>query len=231
MMAQNSPRHSRLRALGLRTLVLRARVHLSVIGLVMVLAGLMLGSSRAYSSSNAEQAVNRVNAYLNSFQYMRGDFSQIDPNGRLSTGQFFLHKPGRVRFEYDPPRKLLVVADGTWVGVIDGRLNITNRYPISATPLAFLVRENIDLRDEANILSIRELGDQIVVLLEEKSGKISGTMTLILEGREDLVLSKWIIEDARGERTSIALSNIRTTVEPEASLFVIKDLDPLDRKR
>src|SRR5215216_6091811 len=79
--------------------------------------------------------VQRINAYLTSVHTLIGDFVQVGPDGSRTDGKFYLQKPGRVRFEYNPPSPLELVADGSSVAVRDRRLSTQDVYPLSQTPL------------------------------------------------------------------------------------------------
>ncbi|MEM9760765.1 MAG: outer membrane lipoprotein carrier protein LolA, partial [Pseudomonadota bacterium] len=70
----------------------------------------------------------RISNYLNGTETLQGQFVQVGPDGDLSTGTFFLRRPGRVRFEYDLPNPTLIVADGTWVGVTNRQSETLDRY-------------------------------------------------------------------------------------------------------
>ncbi len=99
------------------------------------------------STFDAEQRalVNRVSAYLTSVQVLTGNFVQIGPDGRRTTGHLFIQKPGKVRFEYDPPSPIDIIADGPSVVVRDRQLATQDLYPLSQTPLRFLLADHIDL--------------------------------------------------------------------------------------
>ena len=85
---------------------------------------------------------------------LEGNFVQVGHDGELSEGQFYLRRPGRIRFEYQPPNQALVIADGTWVGVYDTRLNTLDRIPLGQTPLSILLKKRVDLRRENAVRGI-----------------------------------------------------------------------------
>ena len=92
----------------------------------------------AQSGADARD-LTRISNYLNGITTLEGDFVQIGPNGDLSEGRFYMRRPGRLRFEYRPPNPALVIADGTWVGVYDQKLETLDRIPLGQTPLALLL--------------------------------------------------------------------------------------------
>jgi len=125
----------------------------------MLLSALPLGAQA--QSSQAD--LLRISNYLNGLETMTGDFVQIGPDGNLSEGTFSMRRPGRLRFEFDPPNRALIVADGTWVGVCDVQIGVYDRFPLSRTPLDLLLRNRVDLRDENAVQSIERESGQLRV--------------------------------------------------------------------
>lgn len=164
----------------------------------------------------------RISNYLNGLSTLEGNFVQVGPDGTLSEGRFYMRRPGRLRFEYRPPNPALVVADGTWVGVYDKRLNTLDRYPLSETPLGILLKKRIDLRKEGVVQSI-ERGDGLlrVKAIDPKNPE-RGSLTLIFADNP-LELRQWVVVDAQGLVTTVALSEVRTNVKLDPELFFIED--------
>jgi len=90
--------------------------------------------------SAREEAIERLNAYLNSFTTLQGNFIQHAADGRRLEGRIYIQRPGKMRFEYEPPATIEVIADGTSVAVRDKRLATQDVYSLGQTPLKFLVR-------------------------------------------------------------------------------------------
>jgi outer membrane lipoprotein-sorting protein len=171
-------------------------------------------------SSHAE-LVSNLNTYWNSVRFGSSDFVQIGPDGRRTEGRLFFNKPGLLRFEYDPPNPVEIVADGKGVIVRDRKLATQDVYPLSQTPLQFLLANKVDLAKDNNVTSISREADVILVMLEEKKA-IGGTHRLMLVfNAKDYSLKQWTITDAQGYDTSIAIHNLNATTKPNASLFVI----------
>lgn len=165
-------------------------------------------------------ALANINAYFNSFRTMQGQFIQFGPSGEQSEGVFFIARPGRIRFHYNPPSRLDVIADGSSVAIKDGRSNTQDLYPLSKTPLRYLLAEHVDLTSETLVDSVREEPDLISVLIVEKSSLVEGKLTLIFD-RKTYELRQWIVTDAQGLNTSVAIYNVTTGIRPDASLFRI----------
>ena len=115
------------------------------------------------------QIVERANAYFNGMSTLTGDFVQTGGDGRRLTGKLYLQRPGRIRFEYDAPATIEVIADGSSVAVRDSKLVTQDLYAISQTPLKFLLRDHIDLGQDIRIVGVSLEPEGARVLLEDKS--------------------------------------------------------------
>ncbi len=168
-----------------------------------------------------EEAIDRLNTYLNSFTTLQGNFIQFAANGRRLEGRIYIQRPGKMRFEYEPPATVEVIADGTSVAVRDKRLATQDIYSIGQTPLKFLVRERMDLAREGTITGASIDGDVLSVRLEDRS-TLGGTSKITL--KFDLVaneLRQWVVLDPQGYETSISLYNLDTRRRPDPKQFVI----------
>ena len=115
---------------------------------------------------------------------------------------------------------MLVVADGTWVAVKDG-FSATQRYPIGATPLGILLESHVDLAKEVNVLAIERQPGALRIKLSDKSGNAPGDITLVFD-EPALQLRQWIVTDAQGLQTTLALRNIQTGLRADNALFILK---------
>lgn len=169
-----------------------------------------------------EEAIDRLNSYLNSFTTLQGNFIQFAANGRRLEGRVYIQRPGKMRFEYEPPATVEIIADGTSVAVRDKRLATQDIYSIGQTPLKFLVRERMDLAREGTITGASIDGDILSVRLDDRS-TLGGTSKITL--KFDLVaneLRQWVVIDPQGYETSISLYNLDTRRRPDPKNFVIE---------
>ncbi len=174
--------------------------------------------------------LTRISDYLNGIETLEGRFIQVAPNGVQNQGKFYLRRPGRLRFEYDDPNPITIVSDGTWVTLTDRKLKTVDRYPLSATPLKLLLKKNVNLAKDAKIIEIaRDLGS-LSVTAREDNGSAQGELTLVFAAPR-LELMQWIITDAQGFTTTVALLNLRRDTKISPSLFVARDINPFDRNR
>jgi outer membrane lipoprotein-sorting protein len=180
-------------------------------------------------TSDQQVALANITDYFNSFRTMQGEFVQVGPRGEQSEGVFVISKPGKVRFHYKPPVKLDVIADGRSIAVRDNKANTQDLYPLSKTPLRYLLAENVDLTSSKIVDGVQEDRDLISVLIEEKSTLVEGKLTLIFD-RQSYELRQWIVTDAQGLNTSVAIFNTVTGKKPDPALFRIY-LTPKTSKR
>ena len=177
-------------------------------------------TSTGFTSAQRAQ-VDKVSAYLSNMQQLIGDFVQVGPDGTRSEGKFYMQKPGRVRFEYDPPSPVELIADGQSLAVRDRKLSTQDLYFLSQTPLRFLLADRIDLLKDSDLKAVYA-DDLFVTLVIEEQHVIGGTHRLMLMfGAKDFRLRQWTITDPQGYDTTVALSNVDSTRQPDPSLFRI----------
>ena len=194
---------------------------------ITLLAAFLLAPAIARSNEELkieqEQLVGRINTYFNRFVYLQGKFTQISPDGVVSDGSFFMRRPGRVRFDYSPPSRLLVVSDGFWLGIIDKKLKTTDRYPIASTPYWALLKDEVNLNRDARIIAVETEPGIALITIEDPTGEAPGEMTLIFEVEGNLILCQWLITDAQGLTTSVAISELVENQRVRNDMFVIRD--------
>ena len=195
----------------------------------VVLAVLSAGASAAPLKSQDIADLNRISVYLNAIKSLQASFVQVGPNGELDQGMIYARKPGRLRFEYAPPSPYLIVSDGVTIAVANSKLRTVDRYPLVENPLNIILRESIDLAKDQRITSLERAAGTLRVTASEKSGPLKGQVTLIFAWPET-ELRQWIITDAQGLQTMIALKNTKTDVDLPASLFVLRDVNKFRRK-
>ncbi len=174
------------------------------------------------SAAVSQADLTRITNYLNGIGSMEGSFVQVGPDGDLSEGRFFMRRPGRIRFEYEPPNPTLIVADGFWVGIYDTRDQTLDRFPLSETPLDILLRDRVDLRREGAIQSIERGAGQLRVRAIDPDAPNQGSITMIFNDNP-LELTQWIVTDEQGLTTTVALSEVRRNVDLNPSLFRIEE--------
>jgi outer membrane lipoprotein-sorting protein len=168
-----------------------------------------------------KEIIERANAYFNAITSLVGDFVQIGGEGRRLTGRLYLQRPGKIRFEYDAPATLEVIADGSSVAVRDRKLATQDLYSIGQTPLKFLLRERIDLGRDLKIMEVAPENEGVRVSVEDKS-TLGGTSKITLYFDKDVKeLTRWRIIDPQGFQTTVSLANLERNKRIEQQLFAI----------
>jgi outer membrane lipoprotein-sorting protein len=180
-----------------------------------------LGSKARTFDPKQQALANKVSVYLSSIQNLTGNFVQVGPDGSRSTGDFYIQKPGKVRFQYDPPSTIAVVSDGTTMVVRDRRLATQDVYPLSQTPLRFLLSDRIDLLRDTDLVSVSADDMYVSVLIEEKQPLIGTSRLLLMLGAKDNQLKQWTVTDPQGYDTTVAVSNLSTTKKIDPDIFKI----------
>jgi outer membrane lipoprotein-sorting protein len=163
----------------------------------------------------------QANGYFNGINTLTGNFMQVGADGRRIGGKLTLAKPGRLRFDYDQPSPLEVVADGTSVAVRDRKLNTQDLYFIAQTPLKFLLREKIDLARDLTVTDVASDGGGVRISLEDRA-TLGGTSKIqLFFDPEVKTLSQWRITDPQGYITTVTLSNLQKGKSVDGNLFFI----------
>ena len=165
--------------------------------------------------------LDRISNYLSSVQTMVGKFVQVGPDGGRTEGTFYMQKPGRVRFEYNPPSPIDIIADGSSVVVRDRKLATQDLYPLSQTPLRYLLAERINLLRDTDVVSVSADDSFATVVIEQKQLFVGTDRLMIMFDAKDLTLKQWTVTDPQGFDTTVAVYNLDSTKKPDPNLFVI----------
>ena len=174
----------------------------------------------SFDSAQKAQAA-KVSAYLSSLQNLAGNFVQVGPDGTKTKGDFFIQKPGKVRFEYDPPNPIDIVADGSTVVVRDRKLATQDIYPLSQTPLRYLLSDRIDLMKDTNVVNVTADDMFVSITIEEKQALVGTSRLMLMVGTKDGQLKQWTVTDPQGYDTTVAVYNLDTTKKIDPGMFKI----------
>lgn len=180
----------------------------------LLLAPLLLASAAAHAQLRAAALtpqdradVARIEAYLNSVRTLHSRFFQVAPNGGTSQGQAWLWRPGRMRFQYDPPAPFLLVGGNGLLVFHDSQLKQTSNIPLSSTPLGLLLQDNLKLQGDVTIVSFVRAPGQLQVGLVRTKSPGDGILTLIFAD-SPLVLRQWTVLDQQRNETRVTLTNV-----------------------
>jgi outer membrane lipoprotein-sorting protein len=160
----------------------------------------------AFAGETDAAVAARVFAYLDGLKTLQGGFAQIAPSGAQSEGVFYLKRPGLLRFDYAAPSPLRIVANGGLVYVRDEQLETTDSYPVGETPIKFLLRKKVDLKD-VKIAGVERKSDSVAVRFASTDPKTEGELVAVFSA-PDLALKQWAVHDPRGGVTVVTLRNV-----------------------
>ena len=173
------------------------------------------------SSFAAQQDIlGNISNYMRQMKTAEGRFIQVDPEGRISQGEFALKRPGKVYFNYADPSPLKVVSDGFWVAVEDRKINSMDRYPLSETPLKILLAENPNLKSDEYNINFEDNGEHYHIHATDPEAPEQGTISLVFTSKP-LSLKQWIVTDAQGLQTVVSLQDIKLNAPVKNKLFYI----------
>ena len=181
------------------------------------------GASAKATAFDAKQRalLEKISGYLSGVQTLVGSFVQVGPDGRRVEGSFYIQKPGKVRFAYNPPSPIEIIADGSAVVVRDRSLDTQDFYPLSQTPLRYLLADHIDLLRDTDVVSVSADDTFLTVVIEETKLVVGTNRLMIMFDAKNLQLKQWTVTDPQGLDTTVAVYNVDSGRKPDPNLFVI----------
>ncbi|MCJ8140616.1 LolA family protein [Falsirhodobacter halotolerans] len=165
--------------------------------------------------------LSEISRYLNSLTTAQSDFTQVNPDGSVSTGKLMMHRPGRVRFEYAQPDNSVVLAGGGQVAIFDAKSNQTaEQYPLSRTPLSIILDQNVDLSRARMVVGHTEVENTTRVVAQDPQRPEQGKIEMVFTANPT-ELRQWVITDNAGAQTTVILGELQKGGNLASSLFSI----------
>lgn len=181
-----------------------------------------LAAAPAFAQTIDRAALARIETYLNGLRTLRARFLQVAQDGSSAQGTAWISRPGRMRFDYDPPEPLLLVASGGQVLMYDRELRQPTVVPASSTPLGLLLRPEIRLSGDITVTGMERTGGFLRISLHRTGAPAEGRLTLSFS-ENPLELRQWTVLDAQGRETRVTLYEIDTTTRPDNRIFDFND--------
>lgn len=183
--------------------------------------GLALWAATAAPGLADRISLSAISGYLNGFTTAQAPFTQVNADGSISTGRLSIRRPGRARFEYDPPNEGLVIAGGGQVAIFDAKSNQPpEQYPLARTPLSIILQRNVDLSRARMVVGHDGDATSTRVVAQDPENPEYGTIALVFTGNP-VELRQWVITDDTGQATTVILGDMRTDVQLSARMFNI----------
>ena len=167
--------------------------------------------------------LQRIAAYLNGIRTMTARFRQVANNGGVSAGKLWVARPGRMRFEYDPPAPITLIADATYVYYWDKELKEASKYELRSTPAWFLLRDPISFGSDVVVTRFEHVGAAVAVAVVESAQPDAGSLTLVFT-ENPLSLRQWIVVDQQGKTTTVMVSDLQFGMALDPMLFQYQSL-------
>lgn len=190
---------------------------------LLALPALATGATLAEAQSAAEASdLRRVEAYFNGLTTLKARFLQLGQNGGTAQGTAWIWRPGRMRFDYDPPEPLLMIASDGQFMHFDRELGQPSIVPVSSTPLGFLLRPNLRLSGDIAVTGYERSGGFLRVTLNRAGAAAEGRLTLVF-AEDPIELRQWVVTDAQNRQTRVTLTNIEKGGRFDPLLFSFND--------
>lgn len=166
-------------------------------------------------------SLSELSKYLNDFTTATGEFTQINSDGTISTGTVYIHRPGRIRFEYNPPEQTLVMAGGGQVAIFDGKSNTgPEQYPLRRTPLSIILADKVDFTRSGMITGHKSDGKTTTIRAQDPEHPEYGHIDLVFTS-SPVELRQWVVTDDTGTQTTVVLGELKKGGRVSARLFSI----------
>ena len=169
-----------------------------------------------------QATITRVQNYLSNLTTIVSDFTQVAPDGSLTSGKFFLQRPGKMRWQYNPPTPRLIVSNGSDMVFYDYDLEQVSHIPLDQTLIGFLARDKIRFDNTIGITGFEEDANAIRVTLAQRDKPSDGQLMLEFSDNP-LLLRNMVVTDATGQVTTVALNNAKFGTKLNKELFIFRD--------
>jgi outer membrane lipoprotein-sorting protein len=173
-------------------------------------------------SAEQRALLDKATAYIQGLGSAKGRFVQTDARGTQTQGAFYMQRPGKARFAYDPPAGLLVVSNGNNVNIFDSRLKTYESYPLSKTPLNLLLAREVRLDRGVTITDIRPLADGFTIVAQDAKRQALGKISMDFSN-SPVGLMGWTVTDIKGGQIRVRLIDFAETSDLDPKLFVLTD--------
>ena len=182
---------------------------------------LMMSMSLGHGARADMLSLEEISAFLNDLTTARGTFTQINPDGTISTGTLYIQRPGRMRFEYNPPDPAIVMAGGGTVAIFDGKSNEPpQQFPLKRTPLSVILARDVDLT-RANMITDHRADEVTTTITAQDPERTDiGHIELVFTS-DPAELRQWVIVDEGGNQTTVILGDMERGLELDTALFSV----------
>lgn len=172
--------------------------------------------------------IGDIETYLNGITTLEAGFIQVAAGGGYSKGRFYMKRPGRMRFEYNPPTPYLLISNGKWFIYVDKQLEQVTYLPLKKTPAGLLLRKDLSFSDGLTVVGFQKTIGTLEIRVADQKNPDLGQVSLTFI-RNPLSLKSWTIHDPQGQRIQVTLTNPLYGSRLDAGLF--RFVNTFDRSR
>ena len=176
-------------------------------------------------SADDKAMVQKATDYIQNLKTVEGKFTQTDPKGHVSTGVFYMQRPGKARFQYNPPAQLLVVSDGSDVSAYDRKLKTFTQFPLAQTPLMLLLADTVRLDRGVVVSAVDKSKTDFAITARDARRQTQGRITITFS-LNPIMLKGWTVIDAQGQKTDVKLGTLTNKSRLDPKLFILHDPRP-----
>lgn len=169
-----------------------------------------------------KKTIERVENYLSGLSSITSEFTQVAPDGTLTSGKFFLERPGKMRWQYNPPTPVLMVANGSELIYYDYELEQLTHIPLDSTLIGFLAKNKISFSDSVGIISFEEKMGSIRIGIAQRERPTDGQLVLEFVDKP-LLIRNMVVTDTSGLVTTVSLNNANFGAKIDEKLFEFRD--------
>lgn len=191
----------------------------TLLAALATLVAFVLTTGAGAQAQQQQAGLQQVETYINSIRTLQARFVQSNPNGSNVQGTLYVSRPGKMRFQYDPPSQLKIVADGRQVTMWDPANRDFGQWPIGWTAASFLVMEPFKLSGDITVVANQRTPDGLLALTLVQTRKPQEGKVIVRLSENPMQLRGWSIVDTRGNKVDVALTNLQTGIQLADSLF------------
>ena len=202
---------------------------LGALALAPMMPGLVRVALAAAPTEADKRDLGRIEEYFNGISTLQARFLQLSPNGRTAEGNLYISRPGRLRFEYDPPVPYLLISDGSQVIFYDKELDTPTYVSLSSTPLEFLLGQTVKLSGLVTVTNVERRPGIIRITLVQSSSPKDGQVIITFTERP-IEVKKWALVDAKGTTVEVAIFDPRLGLKLDPKLFMFESKKIIEQK-
>ena len=196
------------------------RRHALLLGLGLALSGALPAFAMSRPLTDDEkQLVNDISAYNSSIKTMVGRFIQIDTKGQRIEGTFYLQRPDKIRFRYNPPSREEIISVGRGFYVIDRKEKTQYAYPQDKVPLRQFLDEKVDLL-HAGLVAINQSANYLELTLQDDTPVGTVKVELVFD-KATQDLAQWVLTNPDGSELTFSVYDVQKGVDiPKATFYL-----------